>query len=590
MPLVQGKSKTAISKNIGTEIRAGKDPAQAAAIAYHEAGEKRAAGGEVRVAEEHPTHYVIENADGSRFRVAKNGLSPATNKRIQALARGGALIKMATAGPVIAPDEPKQSIPEEAPEPVPPGVPTPEELLALGARMDDPKEQTRMALGLAPGQNLLGKFAAGLAGRAQTEMVPGSPAALALERIAAQPTAAPQSPVVAEPTGGGPGGVNDWSETPAEMPAGASASTPQTAQPAGAAPVASATAPAAPDAVTEAAKSLAAEAQNQSDLAAAKAAQTGQSVADLQKARDYRDQIFQQSQDRQQAMLQQVMSNDIDPSRYTSSKSASSQIMSAVGVMFGALGSGIGGGANLAQEQLNRNIALDVDAQKANIAKSQWGLGVLRQKGLDLDDWAKGREADLQIVAAAKLQQLADQSGSETAKNNLAPAILSLQQQAAKTNADLAEKQAQTRLAQVHAGALQAQTGMQQRLAGATNYQFDAVDAGVNQAVRQAVNAATNRSAPGEVLDAGEGEAQWSASIDRLKLAAGEAFKGNRALKGIFEDLEKMKSMGLSDSNVTKVKSLGNDIVQQNKMNRVKALTGKRGSGAGVNVEGEEEE
>ena len=39
MPLLKGKSKKVISDNIGTEIRAGKDPKVAAAIAYSEAGE-----------------------------------------------------------------------------------------------------------------------------------------------------------------------------------------------------------------------------------------------------------------------------------------------------------------------------------------------------------------------------------------------------------------------------------------------------------------------------------------------------------------------------------------------------------------------
>ena len=34
MPLVKSTSKKAVSKNIATEIRAGKDPKQAAAIAY----------------------------------------------------------------------------------------------------------------------------------------------------------------------------------------------------------------------------------------------------------------------------------------------------------------------------------------------------------------------------------------------------------------------------------------------------------------------------------------------------------------------------------------------------------------------------
>lgn len=41
MPLKEGKSKEAIQENIKTEIESGKDPKQAAAIAYHKAGESK---------------------------------------------------------------------------------------------------------------------------------------------------------------------------------------------------------------------------------------------------------------------------------------------------------------------------------------------------------------------------------------------------------------------------------------------------------------------------------------------------------------------------------------------------------------------
>lgn len=41
MPLQKGKSKKTISKNIATEIKAGKPPKQAAAIAYATAGKSK---------------------------------------------------------------------------------------------------------------------------------------------------------------------------------------------------------------------------------------------------------------------------------------------------------------------------------------------------------------------------------------------------------------------------------------------------------------------------------------------------------------------------------------------------------------------
>src|SRR5579863_9362670 len=50
MPLEKGSSQETISHNIATEIRAGKDPDQAAAIAYNVAGKSKADSEKIRAA------------------------------------------------------------------------------------------------------------------------------------------------------------------------------------------------------------------------------------------------------------------------------------------------------------------------------------------------------------------------------------------------------------------------------------------------------------------------------------------------------------------------------------------------------------
>lgn len=52
MPLKSGKSQKVISSNIAELIRSGRDPKQAAAIAYSHAGESKYDGGEVKSKEE----------------------------------------------------------------------------------------------------------------------------------------------------------------------------------------------------------------------------------------------------------------------------------------------------------------------------------------------------------------------------------------------------------------------------------------------------------------------------------------------------------------------------------------------------------
>jgi len=71
MPLVKSKSKEAFSKNIAAEIKAGKPPKQAAAIAYSvkRSVEEKKAGGKVGLWDNiHAKRERIERGSGERMR------------------------------------------------------------------------------------------------------------------------------------------------------------------------------------------------------------------------------------------------------------------------------------------------------------------------------------------------------------------------------------------------------------------------------------------------------------------------------------------------------------------------------------------
>jgi hypothetical protein len=59
MPLVHGKSKAAFKHNIATEIKSGKPPKQAVAIAYSEKRRNMADGGEMKEEEGPDDHSMI---------------------------------------------------------------------------------------------------------------------------------------------------------------------------------------------------------------------------------------------------------------------------------------------------------------------------------------------------------------------------------------------------------------------------------------------------------------------------------------------------------------------------------------------------
>jgi hypothetical protein len=66
-------------------------------------------------------------------------------------------------------------------------------------------------------------------------------------------------------------------------------------------------------------------------------------------------------------LLQAIADNKIDPNRYINSQSTPAKVATIFGLLLGGLGQGLAGGENQALKMLNKQIDMDVDAQKANL-------------------------------------------------------------------------------------------------------------------------------------------------------------------------------------------------------------------------------
>jgi hypothetical protein len=63
-----------------------------------EGGQVKGVGGNVSILEDNPTHFVVGGTDGKSFKVAKKGLSKSTLSKIQGLAKGGTVVRLAAGG------------------------------------------------------------------------------------------------------------------------------------------------------------------------------------------------------------------------------------------------------------------------------------------------------------------------------------------------------------------------------------------------------------------------------------------------------------------------------------------------------------
>jgi hypothetical protein len=160
------------------------------------------------------------------------------------------------------------------------------------------------------------------------------------------------------------------------------------------------------------------------------------------------------------SMVQDQMSQNVDPDKFWNSKSTGQKATALVGIMLGGIGMGIAHrpGENPAMAQLNKMIDADIDSQKFNIDKNFKGIAQLH----GLDESAFNRDMHSQLwknnFRQAALEKVkidlattAAKSQSDMVKNNAARAQLDINNEQDKLrhqNYLLAQQQAAAGLAQ----------------------------------------------------------------------------------------------------------------------------------------------
>lgn len=72
-----------------------------------------------------------------------------------------------------------------------------------------------------------------------------------------------------------------------------------------------------------------------------------------------------------QNLAESIANTKIDPNHFFHSKSTGQKIGTAIALVMGGIGAGLSGGPNLAYEAMQKSIANDIDAQKAELGKKQ---------------------------------------------------------------------------------------------------------------------------------------------------------------------------------------------------------------------------
>lgn len=118
----------------------------------------------------------------------------------------------------------------------------------------------------------------------------------------------------------------------------------------------------------------------------------------------------------QDALMQAMMSQKIEPNRLWSNAGTGSKISAAIGMILGGIGAGLTGGPNQALQVINRLVDQDIDAQKSELGKKQTLYSMNLQKYRDEQTAYAATKAQLSAVTQGKLSSAAAVLGTQQAK------------------------------------------------------------------------------------------------------------------------------------------------------------------------------
>jgi len=114
-------------------------------------------------------------------------------------------------------------------------------------------------------------------------------------------------------------------------------------------------------------------------------------------------------------LFQATLNAKIDPNRVWTSADVGQRIGAGIGIILSGIGQSMGGGPNLALQQIDRTIDRDIDAQKTNLENQRSLLSHYLQQGRDMVAAHQLAKADLKDMLAAQMMRVSAQFGGQEA-------------------------------------------------------------------------------------------------------------------------------------------------------------------------------